>query len=78
MDSKEKFKLLESTIRCFSHEIRTPLNGALGFADLLEEDQEKLTEDQKAYIGYIQKGIQQVFMRLEELLLQIEQFEEDS
>ncbi len=36
-----------------SHELRTPMNAVLGFAQLLEQDQLKLSEDHKSYVDEI-------------------------
>jgi PAS domain S-box-containing protein len=48
--NKAKSEFLSS----MSHELRTPLNGILGFAQILESDEETpLTEEQQVSVGYI-------------------------
>ncbi|HEX6548124.1 MAG TPA: HAMP domain-containing sensor histidine kinase [Candidatus Dormibacteraeota bacterium] len=39
-----------------SHELRTPLNSILGFAEILERDQEQLSPKQQRYVGHILTG----------------------
>jgi signal transduction histidine kinase len=47
-------KAKSAFLSSMSHELRTPLNSIIGFAQLLESDEEQpLLEDQKESIGYI-------------------------
>lgn len=53
--SKESDRLKSAFLANMSHEIRTPMNGILGFANLLKE-QELSGDEQKKYIGIIEKS----------------------
>lgn len=43
-------------LSCMSHELRTPLNAILGFAQLLEAQNESFSADEKEFINEIMKG----------------------
>jgi signal transduction histidine kinase/ActR/RegA family two-component response regulator len=52
-----------------SHELRTPLNAVIGFAQMLEIDPaHKLSERQKEYVGYIQRGGEHLLKLVNEVL----------
>lgn len=52
-----------------SHELRTPLNSVHGFIDLLlQGHMGSLNEEQQVYLGYTQKGVQQLVSMVEDVL----------
>lgn len=52
-----------------SHDLRNPFNGILGFLNILKNDFDTLTTDEKKqYIGYISTSANQVFKLIERLL----------
>jgi signal transduction histidine kinase len=51
-----------------SHELRTPLNAVLGFSQLMETEQESLTESQKEYLEHILAGGRHVLTLINDIL----------
>ena len=39
-----------------SHELRTPLNSILGFSQVLEREEDSLSDQQREYVGYIKRS----------------------
>jgi len=62
--NKAKSEFLSS----MSHELRTPMNSILGFAQLLELDQDSLTEDQQEAVQRILQGGQHLLKLINEVL----------
>lgn len=52
-----------------AHDLRNPFNGILGFLNILENDFDSLTNDEKrTYIGFVNTSANQVFKLLDRLL----------
>ncbi len=56
---------LKYTMSCISHDIRTPLAGAMGYLELLKEEETRQTE----YLDIVKKRLQELEELLEELFL---------
>ncbi len=75
-DIKEKSKALESTIKSrdrffsiISHDLKSPFFGLKGLAEILAEDSEELTEEEKnTFLVKLNRTVKDIYMLLENLL----------
>lgn len=75
-DIKEKSKILESTIKSrdrffsiISHDLKSPFFGLKGLAEILAEDSEELTEEEKnIFLVKLNRTVKDIYMLLENLL----------
>jgi signal transduction histidine kinase len=65
---EEANRLKAEFIRGMNHEVRTPLGHVLGFAQILEDTLEGLSEKQRRYFDNIRSGAQQLLEMFENIL----------
>jgi signal transduction histidine kinase/DNA-binding response OmpR family regulator len=66
--AEELIKVKEQFLAHMSHEIRTPMNAIIGFASLLLEQKEKLTDEQLRYIEAIHNSGNNLLVIINDIL----------
>lgn len=67
--AKQGVQAKDSFLASMSHELRTPLTAVLGFAQLLEmEDEYSLSSEQKVWVGYILSSGQHLLKLIDDVL----------
>lgn len=65
----EVARMKDEFVGMISHELRTPLSAIIGFLDLLQNDPgQPLTEDQKEFVGIIERNAQRLLNLVGDLL----------
>ncbi|HAS33387.1 MAG: PAS domain-containing sensor histidine kinase [Microbacterium sp.] len=66
--AKEITRLKDEFVGTISHELRTPLSSILGYLELVIEEEETLSEDQKRFIGVAQRNANRLLQLVGDLL----------
>lgn len=66
---REAARLKDQFVGLVSHELRTPLTAVLGYVELLLDGTEELTDDQREYLGIIDRNARRQLRLVSDLLL---------
>jgi signal transduction histidine kinase len=66
---REAARLKDQFVGLVSHELRTPLTAVLGYVELLLDETEELTEDQREYLQIIDRNARRQLRLVSDLLL---------
>ncbi len=66
---REAARLKDQFVGLVSHELRTPLTAVLGYVELLLDEHEELTEDQREYLQIIDRNARRQLRLVSDLLL---------
>jgi len=66
---RQAARLKEQFVGLVSHELRTPLTSVLGYVELMLDGTEELTDDQREYLGIIDRNARRQLRLVSDLLL---------
>ncbi|MDZ8200864.1 ATP-binding protein [Microbacterium sp. SSW1-59] len=66
--AKEITRLKDEFVGTISHELRTPLSSILGYLELVMEEEETLSDDQKRFIGVAERNANRLLQLVGDLL----------
>ncbi|UZN04638.1 sensor histidine kinase [Cellulomonas sp. S1-8] len=66
---REAARLKDQFVGLVSHELRTPLTSVLGYVELMLDGTEELTQDQREYLGIIDRNARRQLRLVSDLLL---------
>jgi len=66
---RETARLKDEFVSLVSHELRTPLSSILGYLELLQDDEETLSDEQSAYLAVIERNAHRLLRLVGDLLL---------
>ena len=66
---RETAALKEQFVSLVSHELRTPLTAVLGYLELLQDGTDPLTDEQREYLGIVERNARRQLRLVSDLLL---------